>query len=102
MSNPYRLNGLFRMPEKCASCGQRFHLEPSFYYGAMYVNYALTVAIGVAVFVAMFVLGNFSKAQYLVGILAALVVTAPFTVRLGRSIWISFFVAYEPDPAKRL
>lgn len=96
--NPYKLKHIFEMPERCPECGQSYHLEPSFYYGAMYVNYALTVAIGVAVFIAMLVLGgNWKLHEYLIGITAALFVSAPYTFRLGRSIWINMFVKYDPN-----
>lgn len=86
------------MPEECPHCHQRYQLEPSFFYGAMYVNYALTVAIGVAVYVAMIVLGsNWELHHYLIGIIGALTITAPLTFRLGRAIWINFFVKYDSN-----
>lgn len=96
--NPYHLKRIFNMPNTCSKCGQLYNLEPSFYYGAMYVNYGLTVAFGVAVFVAMSVLGGrFLEAEYyLSGIILTLIICAPFTFRLGRAIWINMFVKYNP------
>lgn len=89
------------MPEKCGHCGQPYQLEPSFYYGSMYVNYGLTVALGIAVFLAMSILGRDWKLhEYLIGIVAVLVIFAPLTFRLGRSIWINMFVKYEPSKKK--
>ena len=88
------------MPEKCNVCGQIYQLEPSFFYGAMYVNYGLTVAIAVAVFVGMKVLGSgWETYQYIIGIIAAIVILAPLTFRFGRSIWISMFVKYDAQAA---
>lgn len=29
----------------CAVCGANFHPEPDFYYGAMYISYAFSVAL---------------------------------------------------------
>ena len=43
------------MNDYCSSCGLKYKIEPSFFYGAMYVSYGLTVAIGVAAFVIIIV-----------------------------------------------
>lgn len=98
--NPYKIARIFDMPTKCSACGQSYQLEPSFFYGAMYVNYGLTVAIGVAVFVAMRVLRPSSELhEYLIGIIGAIVLFAPLTFRLGRAIWINFFIKFDPEAA---
>jgi uncharacterized protein (DUF983 family) len=99
--NPYKINRLFHMPDKCDHCGQVYSLEPSFFYGAMYVNYALTVAIAVAMFIAMWVLGSpWDLHEYLIGIVIGIVILAPLTFRLGRAIWINFFISYDPSKRK--
>lgn len=90
------------MPDKCPNCGQVYQLEPSFFYGAMYVNYGLAVAICVSVFVAMSVLGsNWELHEYVIGIIASLLVLTPVTFRLGRTIWINMFVKYEEQASKK-
>ena len=64
----------------------------------MYVNYAFTVAIAVAVFVAMSVLGSgWQLHHYLIGIILAIFVLAPLTFRMGRSVWINMFIKYNPN-----
>ena len=99
--NPYKLNRIFDMPERCPKCDQLYQLEPSFFYGAMYVNYGLTVAISVAVFVAMYVLGSpWEMHEYLIGIIGSILILSPLTFRLGRSIWINFFIKYDPNAIK--
>ncbi|MFO0436645.1 MAG: DUF983 domain-containing protein, partial [Sphingobacteriaceae bacterium] len=40
--NPYKLNKVFSMHETCSHCQLKYEKEPSFFYGAMYVSYALT------------------------------------------------------------
>lgn len=87
------------MPEQCPVCGQPFQLEPSFYYGSMYVSYGYTVAIFVAVFIlgyGVLGLGIWSVVGILATVLLAL---GPILFRLSRSTWIHLFVRYEP--AKR-
>ena len=96
--NPYHLKKLFDMPERCEKCNQLYQLEPSFFYGAMYVNYGFTVGIAIAVFLAMNVLGNnFELHHYLIGIIIAIFILAPLTFRLGRSVWINMFIKYNPN-----
>ena len=36
------LQGIYNMHEECTHCGQKFTLEPGFYWGAMYIGYALS------------------------------------------------------------
>ncbi|MGD1848788.1 MAG: DUF983 domain-containing protein [Salibacteraceae bacterium] len=99
--NPFHINGYFDQPELCHHCGQKFEIEPGFYYGAMYVNYGASIAISVAVFVAMYVLGSpWEPIDYIVGVGLALFLMSPYTFRSGRSIWLTIFVPYESNPEK--
>jgi hypothetical protein len=70
-------------------------MEPSFFFGAMFVNYALTVAIGVATFVISKVILGLTVNQSLVSIIAALILFTPVGLKLARLIWINIFVSYE-------
>ena len=65
-SNPYNLKKFDKMYNRCAVCAEDFERETGFYYGAMYVSYALTVAFGVALYVAMCVVFNFGDIAYLI------------------------------------
>ena len=46
------------MHDHCRSCGFKYKIEPSFFFGAMYVSYAVNVAIGVAAFIKYFPVAN--------------------------------------------
>ncbi|CAA0155807.1 conserved hypothetical protein [Tenacibaculum maritimum] len=70
-------------------------MEPSFFYGAMYVNYALTVAISVAAFIIGKIFINLSLLQTFAFILLVLFLLIPVTLRLSRIIWINMFVSYD-------
>ena len=90
------------MYENCPVCGQKFDLEPGFWYGTGYVSYALAVAISVATFVAWLVLIGVSTDDnrifyWLILNSVALVVLQPWLMRLSRSIYIYFFVRYDED-----
>jgi len=90
------------MHDKCPACGQPFELEVGFYYGTGYVSYALTVAISVATFIAFWVLYGISIDDnslyiWLVLNVIVLVLGLPYIMRLSRTIWLWFFVKYDPE-----
>ena len=90
------------MPEHCSVCGQKYDLEPGFWYGTAYVSYALAVAISVSTFVAWLVLIGVSTEDnrifYWLGFNAiALVVLQPWMMRLSRVIYIRFFISYDKN-----
>ena len=55
VSHPYHLNHLGDVRKNCNKCGLNYSKEPGFYFGAMYVAYAL----GVALFVIAWLFMNF-------------------------------------------
>lgn len=90
------------MNQTCPVCGQPTEIEVGFYYGTSYVSYALTVAISVASLVAWWVfIGlsvNDNRFFYWMGFNAVfLIILQPWLMRLSRSLWISWFVRYDPD-----
>ena len=77
-----------------------FGREPGFYFGAAYVSYALTVALWVALLVALLSFdawgwiefGMFTHpGTYLLSGIALLLILLPVIYRLSRSIWIAMF-----------
>ena len=86
------------MNHSCPKCGLDFEREPGYYYGAMYVSYALTVAIGVSLFVADIVLfSEFNTWYYMLALTLLLLVLSPWTFRTSRVIWLNFFIKYKPE-----
>src|SRR5690606_1641854 len=49
--NAFNIITATKMKENCSNCGLRYMIEPAFFYGAMYVSYAVGIAFGVAAFV---------------------------------------------------
>ncbi|GGD53997.1 hypothetical protein GCM10011361_20900 [Muriicola marianensis] len=95
--NPYRLVSLFKMHERCSHCGTKYKMEPSFFYGAMYVSYAVGIAFAVAAFVISFLIFGASLLQTFISIIGTLIVFLPVIIRLSRNIWINFFIHYDPS-----
>lgn len=105
----YQLFKSTEMNKTCEYCGENFAREPGFYFGAAYVSYGLTVAIWVAVFVAMetfdaiglikFSISEDPLELFLTGIIT-LIILLPWIYRISRAIWLNFFVKYDPEQAK--
>ena len=98
----FRLKRNMEMNTVCTVCGQPTEIEVGFYYGTSYVSYALTVALSVATLVAWYVLIGMSTSDnrffyWLVCNAIFLFLLQPWLMRVSRSLWISWFVKYDPD-----
>lgn len=103
-NNPWNLKKTLSMNPQCPVCNQQFELEVGFWYGTSYVSYALSVALSVATFVAWYVLVGMSVKDnrffWWLGLnIVLLVLLQPWLMRLSRTIWVNFFVKYDPDYA---
>ncbi len=94
--NPLHFNKILKMHENCSHCGLRYQIEPSFFYGAMYVSYGLNVAVGIAAFIISFVIFGSSLKVAFIAIITSLIVLFPFVLRWSRNIYINMFVSYDP------
>ena len=99
--NPYHVTNIYKMHEDCSHCGLHYQIEPSFFYGAMYVSYGLNVAIGIAAFVISYVFFEVNLKLAFGIIVAALVLMFPFVLRWSRNIYINMFVSYDATFAKK-
>jgi len=101
-SNAYALTSFMHMPEHCPVCGQKFELQTGFYFGTGYVSYGITVFLSAVTFVLWwFTIGisirDNSVIWWLVANAALLLVLQPPLQRLSRSVWVAFFVRYNPE-----
>jgi len=77
------------MHERCAACGLRYEREQGYFVGAIYVNYAVTVAVAAGtVLVLDWIVGLTLTEQLVVGVALAAVVPLLF-FRHARSLWLS-------------
>ena len=95
--NMLHLTKILKMNENCSHCGLKYQIEPSFFYGAMYVSYGLNVGIGIAAFIVSYVLLNASLKVAFISIIAAIILSFPLVLRLSRNIYINMFVSYDED-----
>jgi uncharacterized protein (DUF983 family) len=97
----YHPKKITEIHSNCPNCQLKYMLEPSFFYGAMYVNYGITVAISVAVFVITKVFFELNLLQSFLSIFLVLVVLAPLNLRLSRILWINMFVSFDKKFTKK-
>ena len=96
ISHPYNLKRAGDIHEKCSNCGVKYAKEPGFYYGAMYVSYALMVALFVTLWVSFNLF--FEEINIYVQlsiIIAAFLVLTPYMYALSKIIWANLFIKYE-------
>ena len=96
------LNKNMDMNKNCLVCGQPAEIEVGFYYGTSYVSYAITVGLSIASLVVWWMIiglsTNDNRFFYWLGFNAVLLILLqPWLMRLSRSMWISWFVKYDPD-----
>ena len=100
--NAYDFKNNLKMHENCPVCKQPTEIEVGFYYGTSYISYLLTVALSGITFILWWIFVGISvnddRILYWLGINAALIIIIqPLLMRLSRTLWLSFFVKYNPD-----
>ncbi len=99
--NPYKLKSVVKMVDKCPVCGQPTEIEVGFYYGTGYVSYVLSVGFCVMSCLAWWLTIGFSFDDnrfftWLISNSVALIFLQPPMMRLSRTLWLSWFVKYDP------
>jgi uncharacterized protein (DUF983 family) len=89
--------------QHCKICGEKFSKEPGFYQGSYYVVYALGVMVFVAIWVLISLfLPNLSFNVTLIAILVGIIGSGPFTFPLSKIIWANFFFRYKGEPKNKI
>ncbi|WP_339849780.1 DUF983 domain-containing protein [uncultured Dokdonia sp.] len=94
--NPYILSETLKMHERCSHCDTKYKIEPSFFYGAMYVSYPVGIAFATAAFVITYLFFEANLVNSFIAIVGTMIVFMPVIMRLSRNIWINFFMKYDP------
>lgn len=94
--NPYILSDTLKMHERCAHCNTKYKIEPSFFYGAMYVSYPVGIAFATAAFVITYYFFEANLVNTFIAITGTMIAFMPVIMRLSRNIWINIFMKYDP------
>jgi len=98
ISHPYDLKKAGDIHQNCSHCDLKYSKEPGFYYGAMYVSYAL----GVALFVTLWTSFNLFFPTASVGVQITVIISltillTPYLYALSKIVWANLFIKYEPN-----
>lgn len=100
-NNPYDLKNFDKINANCPYCGESFQREPGFYIGAMYISYALSVALTVCAFVIFVLYLALDIYWVLGGLIPLILILFPILFRKARIIWLNIFVSYNPEKADK-
>ncbi|WMJ75670.1 DUF983 domain-containing protein [Cytophagaceae bacterium ABcell3] len=95
--NPFNFKKLDSMPQKCGCCGQRTEPEPGFYYGAMYVSYALGTALFLTLFFSMILFFEVPDLVFLGTYIFLMLTLWGAIFKYARVIYIYIFVRFDPQ-----
>jgi len=93
-SNPFHFKSILKIHDKCTQCDLKYMIEPSFYHGAMYVSYGLSVATSIIIVILCLLIGLELITSFMV-VFAALIIFTPFMLKLSRIIYINMFISYN-------
>lgn len=99
--NPYALQDTLRIHDRCSNCNTQYRLEPSFFYGAMYVSYPVGIVFAVIAYFVAHNVFNASLNMTFLSIVVTMIVFLPIILRVSRNIWINLFVKYDKSLAKK-
>lgn len=95
--NPYNLSKMFNLHETCSHCELKYESEPSFFYGALYVSYAISSGWFMIWYFLEYQVLNWDTLPFVVFIMSFIVVVAPLTLRWSRLIWLNFFYGFKKE-----
>lgn len=89
----------FQMKKYCPECGLKYEKEPGYFYGSMFVSYALNVALFViCLLVYLYIFKEHYGWEYFAGAyLAATFLLTGVIFRWSRSLWLAALTKYEPE-----
>ncbi|MBS9524659.1 DUF983 domain-containing protein [Litoribacter ruber] len=85
----YSFRKLSEVRHHCDHCGANLHPEPDFYYGALYISYAFSVALFVNVMIILNIFFNDPDLWvYIVTVVVANVILLPFMQRYSKVLYL--------------
>jgi uncharacterized protein (DUF983 family) len=92
----FSFNKFDKMNRQCVHCGQSFEPEPGYYFGAMFISYALNATLFIFIWIVMTYIMEDISLLWIVGVIIVFsIILLPVIFRLSRSLWISIFIPYQ-------
>ena len=99
--NPYILTDTLKINDTCSHCNTRYRMEPSFFYGSMYVSYGVGIAFALVSFAISYLILESSLLVAFFSIVGTLIAFMPIIMRVSRNIWINLFMNYDISLVKK-
>lgn len=96
VNHPYNLSKTGETLKECSVCGQNYSPEPGFYFGAMYVSYALGVALFVTIWASSNLFFDNVSVWTQIGLIISFsILLMPWLYSTSKIIWANFFIHYN-------
>lgn len=96
VSHPYDLRRMGDLHTNCPVCRLKYSKEPGFYYGAMYVAYAMGVALFVFFWVLFYLFfPDLPVTWLLITMVSVTLLLSPVIYALSKIIWANMFIKYK-------
>lgn len=96
-NNPYNLSKMFKLHKTCSHCHLEYEHEPSFFYGALYVSYAISSGWFMIWYALQSYVLHWDLLPFAIFITVFIIVVAPLTLRWSRLIWLNFFYKFKKE-----
>lgn len=98
----HKISRFTEMNKNCPQCGLQFEVEPGFFFGAMYVSYAITVGLFIVIGVILFQLFEYPSIWLFATILpSTIIILLPLIFRYSRVLFLHLFGGVEYDDSYR-
>ena len=96
VSHAYRLKKIGDIHDHCSVCKKSYHPEPGFYFGALYVSYALGCAFMISILVGIYILNlEMGLMEKCFAVCGPWLILTPKMHALSKIIWANFFIKYK-------
>jgi len=99
---PLELSKPLAMHDRCENCNQRFEPEPGYYFGAMFISYALCVftLLPISLLCVFLFKWSVNGTIFFVIFLGALIYI--WLLRFSRSLWINLMVRFDKRYSEKI
>ena len=93
----WKIWNFYRTNESCSHCHLKYEVEPGFFYGAMYISYAINVAILITEGVLLYWLDLLKGNLIFFLVPSTVILLLPFIFRFSRMIFLYWFGGIKYD-----
>ena len=101
VSNVYNLKYVGDVRQECDVCHLKYEREPGFFYGAMYVSYAMMVAVFVTLWVLNTWFFHLDAFPFIFLVFLGSLGMMTLVFRGARLLWMNFFFRYDATLDKK-